>query len=48
MYFQTSMNVLYLLTTVTKTQTAPTLMALFCVLVIVDILEMEHFVKVSI
>jgi hypothetical protein len=41
------MNVLYLLTTVTRTQPAPTLMDLSCVLVTVDILEMEHYAKVN-
>ncbi len=45
--FKTSMNVLYLLTTVTRTQPAPTLMDLSCVLVTVDILEMELFAKVN-
>jgi hypothetical protein len=41
------MNVLKLLTSVTKTQTAPTLMDLSCVLVAMDTLEMELFVKVT-
>ncbi len=44
--FKTWMNVLYLLTIVTKMQTALTLMDLSCVLATMDILEMEHFVKV--
>ena len=41
------MNALYFLTTVMKTHTARTLMARSCVLVAVDILEMELFAKVS-
>jgi hypothetical protein len=40
------MNVPYPLTTVTKILTAPTLMALFCVLAIVDMGETELFAKV--
>ena len=41
------MNVLYLLTTVIRTQLAPTLLDLSCVLVTVDILEMELYAKVN-
>jgi hypothetical protein len=40
------MNVLYLLTTVIKTQAASTFMDLFNVVVIVDILGMERIVRV--
>ena len=42
------MNVPYLLTTVTKTQAASTLMDLFPAVVIVDILGIGQFVKVKI
>ena len=41
------MNVLFLLTTVTKTRTAPILMDLSCVIVNVDTLEMEQSAMVS-
>ena len=41
------MNVLYLLATVIKTQTAPTLMDRSCALVMADIGETEVFAKVS-
>ena len=41
------MNVLYLLTTVIKTQTVPTLTDLFCVRVAVHTLEMEQFAEVD-
>jgi hypothetical protein len=40
------MNVLYLLTTVIKTQAASTFMDLFNVVVVVDILGMERIVRV--
>jgi hypothetical protein len=46
-FFKTSTNVLYFLTTVNKTQTAPTLMDLSCAFVTMDILEMELSVKVN-
>ncbi len=42
-----SMNVLYLLTTVIKTQTAPTLMDPSCALVMADMGETEVFAKVN-
>ena len=45
--FKTSTNVLYFVTTVIKTQTAPTLMGLSCALVTMDILEMELCAKVN-
>ncbi len=45
--FKTWMNVLYLLTIVTKTPPVLTMMDRFCVLVTVDILEMELFAKVN-
>ena len=41
------MNVLYLLTTVMKTQNARTLMVRSCALVAVATLEMELFAKVN-
>jgi hypothetical protein len=41
------MNVLYQLTTVTRTQIAPTLVDLSFVLVTVDTLEMELFAEVK-
>jgi hypothetical protein len=41
------MNVLYPLTTVTKTQAAPTLMDLICVVVMEDIIGMGRFAWVS-
>jgi hypothetical protein len=41
------MNVLYLLTTVTKTQAARILKDLICVVVIADILGMARFAKVK-
>ncbi len=41
------MNVLYLLTTVIKTQTAPTLMDPSCALVMADMGETEVFAKVN-
>jgi hypothetical protein len=41
------MNVYYLSTTATKTQTAAILMDLSCVLATLGTLEMEKFVKVN-
>jgi hypothetical protein len=41
------MNVLYLLTTVPKTEDASTLMDRFCAVVIVDILGMGRFAQVK-
>ena len=41
------MNVLYLLTTVIKTQTAPTLMDPSCALVVAEMWETEVFAKVN-
>jgi hypothetical protein len=46
-FFKISTNVLYLLTTVTKTQHAPILMDLFSAVVIMDILGMERFARVK-